>query len=96
MPFFVNWPGVVAAGQRTAEPVIGVDLYPTFLDLARAERPDQPLDGVSLLPLLKGEVPALAARPLFWHFPPTSSPTRPRSTSNPTRSFARVPAASSG
>ncbi len=69
VPLFVNWPGVVAAGQRTAEPVIGLDLYPTFLDLAHAERPDQPLDGVSLLPLLKGEVPSLAARPLFWHFP---------------------------
>jgi arylsulfatase A-like enzyme len=69
VPFFVHWPGVVAPGGTSAEPVIGVDLYPTLLDIAGAAPPDQPLDGVSLLPLLKGEVESLPERPLFWHFP---------------------------
>jgi arylsulfatase A-like enzyme len=69
VPFFVEWPGVVAPGRSSAEPIIGVDLYPTLLDIAGAPRPDQPLDGVSLLPLLKGEQKPLAVRPLFWHFP---------------------------
>ena len=72
-PFFVNWPGVVAPGTRNDTPIIGVDLYPTFCALTGAERPaDQPLDGVNLLPLLKGDKSAtseLAERPLFWHFP---------------------------
>mgnify|MGYP001823555581 CR=1 FL=1 len=69
VPFFVHWPGVVAPGGSSAEPVIGVDVYPTLLDIAGAQRPDQPLDGVSLLPLLRGEVASLPRRPLFWHFP---------------------------
>ncbi len=69
VPFFVNWPGVVAGGQTTAEPIIGVDLYPTLLELAGAERPAQPLDGRSLVPLFRGTRKSLGPRPLFWHFP---------------------------
>ena len=30
---------------------------------------NQPLDGVSLVPLLKGEPVDLSERPLYWHFP---------------------------
>jgi arylsulfatase A-like enzyme len=59
----------VKAGQSTAEPIIGVDIYPTFLDLAKAKRPDQPMDGRSILPLIRGEAKSVGPRPLFWHFP---------------------------
>jgi len=69
VPFFVNWPGVVQGGQRTAEPIIGVDVYPTFLEMAGVPAPQQALDGRSLVPLLKGTVASLGPRPLFWHFP---------------------------
>lgn len=48
-------------------PIINVDLYPTFCDMTGAKRPDQPLDGKSLVPLLRGE--AIEDRALFWHFP---------------------------
>ncbi len=68
-PFFVHWPAVVKPG-RTDVPMIGVDLYPTFCEIAGAKTPaDQPRDGVSLLPLLSGEATDLGERPLFWHFP---------------------------
>ena len=69
VPFFVNWRSVVKAGQSTAEPIIGVDIYPTFLDLAKAKRPDQPMDGRSLLSLIRGDAKSVGPRPLFWHFP---------------------------
>lgn len=69
VPFFVHWPGVVSPG-KSAEPIIGVDLYPTLLELAGAARPkDQPLDGRSLVSLFRGTVKTLGERPLFWHFP---------------------------
>lgn len=69
VPFFVHWPGVVKAGE-TDEPMIGVDLYPTFCTLLNTEPPQsQPQDGVDLVPFLKGEQETLGDRALFWHFP---------------------------
>lgn len=71
-PFFVVWPGVVKPGSRCSVPVIGVDLFPTFCEITGAATPAQPLDGLSLVPLLKGDAAAaetLSERPLFWHFP---------------------------
>ena len=49
-------------------PVTGTDFYPTILAACGLPaRPEQHLDGVSLLPLLKGKT--IAERPLFWHYP---------------------------
>ncbi len=69
VPFFVNWPGRIQGGQQSAEPIIGVDLYPTFLELAEAKRPNQALDGVSLVSLFSGRQKSIGPRPLYWHFP---------------------------
>ena len=69
-PFFVKWPGVVKPGTKSDEPIIGVDLYPTFCEMTGAELPEgQPFDGVSIVPLLSREVDTLGERGLFWHFP---------------------------
>ena len=69
VPFFVNWPNKIKGGQKTDEPIIGVDIFPTLLDLSGVNRPDQTLDGVSLKPFLLGQVQTVGPRPLFWHFP---------------------------
>lgn len=66
-PFFIQWPGVTKPESISEVPIINVDLYPTFCDMTGAKRPDQPLDGKSLVPLLRGE--AIEDRALFWHFP---------------------------
>lgn len=67
-PFFVKWPGVVKPGSINETPIIGVDLYPTFLEMTGATaKTDQPQDGLSLIPILKGG--ELPQRSLFWHFP---------------------------
>ncbi len=69
-PMFVNWPGVTKPGTTSDVPVINVDLYPTFCAMTGAKLPEhQPLDGVSLMPLLRGEADSLGDRALFWHFP---------------------------
>ncbi len=69
VPMMVRWPGVVAPGRRSDVPVIGTDLYPTLLQIAGASpRPGQPLDGVSLMPILDG-TGSLPERALYWHFP---------------------------
>ena len=68
VPLAIRWPGEIAPGRVEDTPVIGIDLYPTLLDIAGVERPGQRPDGMSLMPLLTG-TDALSARSLYWHFP---------------------------
>lgn len=64
-PLIMRLPGLIRPGSTISTPVSSVDFLPTFLDLA-GQRADA-VDGVSLLPLLKGG--KLKDRPLFWHYP---------------------------
>ncbi len=54
VPFLARWPGVVAPGTTSRALVSLVDFLPTALDAFELAAP-QPLDGRSLLPLLRGE-----------------------------------------
>lgn len=66
-PYFINVPGLTK-GQKNDTPVTGADFYPTILDIAGITlRPQDHSDGISLLPILKGET--IAERPLIWHYP---------------------------
>ncbi|MBK8978046.1 MAG: sulfatase [Planctomycetes bacterium] len=69
VPFIVRWPGVTQAGATSAAPVLTYDLHPTLLAAAgpSAERTPARLDGVDLLPALRGG--ELPERDLVWHFP---------------------------
>ncbi len=67
-PLIMSYPGIIKTGSSCEVPVIGLDLYSTFLELAGADPLDnQVLDGVSLVPLLKGK--QIKERSLFWFFP---------------------------
>ena len=67
-PFYINAPAVTKTGATSDVPVSGIDWYPTLLELAGVQVPsEQDIDGVSLVPLLKGD--SIPERPLFWHYP---------------------------
>ena len=68
VPMFIRWPGVTK-GTRNDTPVSNVDIYPTLCELTGADRPQQPMDGESLVGALQAKTHRLAERPLFWHFP---------------------------
>lgn len=68
VPMIAYWPAVVRPGSTCDVPVLNVDFFPTFLDAAGARPPKSPLDGASLVPLLKGES-KLKREAIFWHFP---------------------------
>ncbi len=66
--WIVRAPGVTKSGSTCDTPVITTDFYPTLLDLAGLPLdPNQHRDGVSLVPLLRGN--ELARGPLYWHYP---------------------------
>ncbi len=69
VPLIVRWPGVVRPNTVCDVPVDTMDFYPTFLDVAGAQRdPKQVLDGESLVPLLK-RTGGLKRDALYWHYP---------------------------
>ncbi len=64
VPAIAWWPGVIKAGTRSDETVMSMDIFPTFLDLAR-DTTRYKLDGISFKKTLLGEG-TLPERPLFW------------------------------
>lgn len=71
VPYIFRWPGRIPAGTVCDVPINSVDLYPTLLETAGADRPDDyPLDGVSYGKLLtSGGKATLARDAIYWHFP---------------------------
>lgn len=62
-----RWPAVIKPGSVINTPVYGTDFYPTFLDMAEAQKySDKTVDGKTFLPLLKeGSIPQ---RDFYWHY----------------------------
>jgi arylsulfatase A-like enzyme len=66
-PFFVRWPARLPAGTRYDEPVAHIDVFATAAAAAGAPLPsDRVIDGVDLLPFLRGEVKTPPHQALFW------------------------------
>lgn len=68
VPALARFPGQLPADGVCSQLAISLDLMPTILALARVEPPEgHRLDGINLLPFLRGEEPA-RERTLFWEF----------------------------
>ncbi len=68
-PLIVRYPPRIAPASTCDALVSSPDFYPTLLELAGLPlRPEQHLDGTSLVPQLTGD-PASRPRPLYWHYP---------------------------
>jgi arylsulfatase A-like enzyme len=68
VPFILNWPGQLKASEYH-QPVIQLDLLPTILAaIGSPATPEEKLDGVNLLPYVKGEVETAPHESLYWRF----------------------------
>ena len=68
VPLLISWPGVTRPASTSAVPTITPDIAATILDLTGVGAvPGQPLDGVSLAGVLRGD--AGDRGPLYWHYP---------------------------
>jgi arylsulfatase A-like enzyme len=71
VPFIVRWPGVVAAGSESDEPVCSIDILPTIAEASEVPLPaERVIDGLSLVGHLKSTGrESLERDELIWHFP---------------------------
>ena len=66
VPFIARWPAAIAAGRTSDHPWAFWDFLPTAAELAGISAPAG-LDGVSLLPTLRGQ-PQAAHEHFYWEF----------------------------
>jgi arylsulfatase A len=67
VPGIVRWPGKIAAGTVSEEPVNGTDWLPTLCAVAGVEPPTaKPLDGANVLPALLQNGSVVRERPMMW------------------------------
>ena len=68
-PFIIRYPDKFKASVSDV-PVISTDFYPTILDLANIKlKPNQHMDGVSLMPILKSDKGGIEREAIYWHYP---------------------------
>ncbi len=68
VPAIIEWPAKISKPRTTSIPCNTVDIYPTLLDIVgvRVDGQPQPLDGVSLAPLLAGKMKQRPKPMGFW------------------------------
>ncbi len=69
VPGIIEWPARIRKPIRTDIPAVSSDIYPTILELTGVTVPNQvqPLDGISLVPLLEGRMTERPTPIAFWH-----------------------------
>ncbi|NBV22763.1 MAG: sulfatase [Proteobacteria bacterium] len=66
-PFVAAWPGTLPAGVTYDQPVINLDVAATAVALAGLPA-DEKLDGVNLIPFVKGEKTGAPHETLYWRW----------------------------
>ncbi|MDG2383560.1 MAG: sulfatase [Pirellulaceae bacterium] len=69
VPLIIRWPDITPAESLCHQPTATWDLLPTFCAIAEIDTPDQPLDGVSLKPLLLDPKEDIGREALHYHYP---------------------------
>lgn len=66
----MRYPRKIAASSTCHTPVTTTDFYPTYLEVAGLPlRPEQHVDGVSMMPLFGNPGASLPREAIFWHYP---------------------------
>lgn len=68
VPFVVAWPGTIPGGQTYQFPLSTLDVAATATELAGASAKPGELDGVNLIPYLKGDIKTAPHDALMWRW----------------------------
>jgi arylsulfatase A-like enzyme len=79
VPTMIEWPARIKAPRISTVPGSTVDIFPTLLEVAGVDQQQpQPLDGLSIVSLIDGEVTRRAKPMGFWSFPARGQGMRSR------------------
>lgn len=67
VPCIIKWPGVIPEGTICNTIASTIDILPTLAKITEASLPDKKIDGLNILPLLKGEKDSNPHR-VFYHY----------------------------
>jgi arylsulfatase len=67
-PCLMRWPGIIPAGTVCNELSSTIDLMPTFAAITGAALPEKRIDGVSILPLLKGDFGSKPRKQFYYYY----------------------------
>jgi arylsulfatase len=68
VPAIMKWPAVISPGAVNNKLACAMDLLPTFAAITGASLPTEKIDGVNILPLLKGDEVANPRTHLFYYY----------------------------
>lgn len=72
VPLIVKWPGIIQPSSECDTPTITPDFYTTFTEITDMQTNfSHPIDGVSIVPLLKGR--AIDRKAIYWHYNPQNA-----------------------
>ncbi len=66
VPCIMKWPGVIQPGQISNSLSSSIDILPTLANILKL--PAQKIDGVSLLPILKGDLDAQPRKEFYYYY----------------------------
>src|SRR5690554_5964667 len=67
VPCLMYWKGTISPGTVNNNLIAGIDILPTLAEIANAPLPEKKIDGVNILPLIKGE-DVDPPRKSFWYY----------------------------
>ncbi len=68
VPFIVRWNGNIKGGQICNQLVSAIDILPTLSAICKVKLPDHKIDGVSLMPILKGNMNATPRKNFLYYY----------------------------
>lgn len=68
VPCIMMWRGSIPAGVISNSLASGIDILPTVAEVSGANLPKKKIDGVSLVPILKGDVEAKPRNTFFYYY----------------------------
>jgi arylsulfatase len=68
VPCLMYWKGVIAPGSVNNQLISGIDILPTIAEIADAPLPAKKIDGVNILPLIKGETTVSPRKSFYYYY----------------------------